>query len=215
MRVVIAEDNTLLREGVARLLTEAGFEVVAKVEDARGLLAEVARHRPDVAVVDIRLPPTRTDEGLRAAREIRRAHPGTGVLVLSQYVRVSYTVELLDGGAQGVGYLLKDRVSDLAEFAAAVRQVGRGGSAFDPIVVDQLVERRASADDPLHALTERERAVLALMAEGRTNQAIAERLVIAERTVEKHCTSIFAKLALPARPDDHRRVLAVLRYLNA
>jgi DNA-binding NarL/FixJ family response regulator len=212
---VIAEDNTLLREGVARLLTEAGFEVVATVEEAPALLAEVARYRPEVAVVDIRLPPTRTDEGLRAAREIRRTHPGTGVLVLSQYVRVSYTVELLDGGARGLGYLLKDRVSDLGEFATAVRQVGRGGSAFDPIVVDQLVERRTRGDDPLQSLTDRERAVLALMAEGRTNQAIAERLVIAERTVEKHCTSIFAKLSLPARPDDHRRVLAVLRYLNA
>ncbi|TDD25350.1 response regulator transcription factor [Nonomuraea diastatica] len=215
MRVVIAEDNTLLREGVARLLGEAGFDVVATVEDAPGLLAQVARHRPEVAVVDIRLPPTRTDEGLRAAQRIRRAHPGTGVLVLSQYVRVSYTVELLDGGARGLGYLLKDRVSDVGEFAAAVRQVGRGGSAFDPIVVDQLVERHTAGDDPLHTLTGRERAVLALMAEGRTNQAIAERLTIAERTVEKHCTSIFAKLALPARPDDHRRVLAVLRYLNA
>ncbi|MFI7615802.1 response regulator transcription factor [Nonomuraea terrae] len=215
MRVVIAEDNTLLREGLARLLGEAGFEVVATVEDASALLKEVAARRPDVAVVDIRLPPTRTDEGLRAAQEIRRAHPSTGVLVLSQYVRVSYTVELLGGGARGLGYLLKDRVSDLAEFAAAVRQVGRGGSAFDPIVVDQLVGRHVNEDDSLHTLTDRERAVLALMAEGRTNQAIAERLVIAERTVEKHCTSIFAKLGLPARPDDHRRVLAVLRYLNA
>jgi DNA-binding NarL/FixJ family response regulator len=215
VRVVIAEDNTLLREGLARLLAEAGLDVAAKVEDAEALLAAVTRHRPDVALVDIRLPPTRTDEGLRAAREIRRAHPGTGVLVLSQYVRVSYTVELLDAGAEGVGYLLKDRVSDLAEFAAAVRQVGRGGSAFDPVVIDQLVRRRAGGDDPLRDLSERERAVLALMAEGRTNQAIADRLAIAERTVEKHCTSIFTKLALPSRPDDHRRVLAVLRYLNA
>ncbi|MBB5137948.1 DNA-binding NarL/FixJ family response regulator [Thermocatellispora tengchongensis] len=215
MRVIIAEDSTLLREGVARLLTETGFDVVATAGDARTLLAEVARHRPDVAVVDIRMPPTRTDEGLRAAREIRRDFAGTGVLILSQYVRVSYTVELLDGGARGVGYLLKDRVSDIAEFAAAVRQVGRGGSAFDPIVVDQLVERRTSGDDPLRTLTARERTVLALMAEGRTNQAIAERLAIAERTVEKHCTGIFAKLSLPASPDDHRRVLAVLRYLNA
>jgi DNA-binding NarL/FixJ family response regulator len=212
---VLAEDNTLLREGLVRLLTEAGFLVLASVEDATALLAEVARHRPDVAVVDIRLPPTRTDEGLRAAREIRRRHPDTGVLVLSQYVRVSYTVELLDGGARGVGYLLKDRVSDLAGFAAAVRQVGSGGSAFDPIVIDQLVGRRDRDDDPLRGLSERERAVLALMAEGRTNQAIAERLDIAERTVEKHCTNIFAKLALPARADDHRRVLAVLRYLNS
>ncbi|MFC6023716.1 response regulator [Plantactinospora solaniradicis] len=214
MRLVLAEDNTLLREGLVRLLTEAGFLVVASVADAVALLAEVARHRPDVAVVDIRLPPTRTDEGLRAAREIRRRHPETGVLVLSQYVRVSYTVELLDGGARGVGYLLKDRVSDLAEFAGAVRQVGGGGSAFDPIVIDQLVGRRDRDDDPLRGLSDRERAVLALMAEGRTNQAIAGRLDIAERTVEKHCTNIFAKLALPARPDDHRRVLAVLRYLN-
>lgn len=214
MRLALAEDNTLLREGLVRLFTEAGFLVVASVGDAVALLAEVDRHRPDVAVVDIRLPPTRTDEGLRAAREIRRRHPETGVLVLSQYVRVSYTVELLDGGARGVGYLLKDRVSDLTEFAAAVRQVGGGGSAFDPIVIDQLVGRRDRDDDPLRGLSDRERAVLALMAEGRTNQAIAGRLDIAERTVEKHCTNIFAKLALPARPDDHRRVLAVLRYLN-
>ncbi|WP_433824657.1 response regulator transcription factor [Actinoplanes sp. CA-015351] len=215
MRVVIAEDNTLLREGIARLLGEAGFTVVAAVADAETLLAGVARHHPDVALVDIRLPPTRTDEGLRAAREIRRRYPETGVLVLSQYVRVTYTVELLDGGAGGVGYLLKDRVSDLAEFAAAVRQVGAGGSAFDPIVIDQLVGRHSDPGDPLRALTGRERTVLALMAEGRANQAIAQRLGIAERTVEKHCTGIFAKLGLQAHPDDHRRVLAVLRYLNA
>ena len=215
MRVVIAEDNTLLREGIVRLLAEAGFAVVAAVADAGALLTEVARQRPDVALVDIRLPPTRTDEGLRAAREIRRRHRGTGVLVLSQYVRVTYTVELLDGGAGGVGYLLKDRVSDLAEFAAAVRQVGAGGSAFDPVVIDQLVGRRADADDPLGSLSGRERTVLALMAEGRANQAIAQRLGIAEWTVEKHCTGIFAKLGLEAHPDDHRRVLAVLRYLNA
>jgi len=215
VRVVIAEDNTLLREGIARLLTEAGFTVVSAVADADALLADVARHRPDVALIDIRLPPTRTDEGLRAAREIRRRYQETGVLVLSQYVRVTYTVELLDGGAGGVGYLLKDRVSDLAEFATAVRQVGAGGSAFDPIVIDQLVGRHTDADDPLRALSGRERTVLALMAEGRANQAIAQRLGIAERTVEKHCTGIFAKLGLEARPDDHRRVLAVLRYLNA
>ena len=215
MRVVIAEDNTLLREGTARLLTEAGFTVVAAVADADALLAEVDRHRPDVALVDIRLPPTRTDEGLRATREIRRRYPGTGVLVLSQYVRLTYTLELLDSGAGGVGYLLKDRVADLAGFAAAVRQVGAGGSAFDPIVIGQLVDRHTDTDDPLRTLTARERSVLALMAEGRANQAIAQRLGIAERTVEKHCTGIFAKLGLEARPDDHRRVLAVLRYLNA
>jgi DNA-binding NarL/FixJ family response regulator len=212
---VLAEDNVLLREGLMRLLADAGLTVLSGVEDPTALLADVARHRPDVAIVDIRLPPTRTDEGLRAAREIRRRHPGTGVLVLSQYVRVSYTVELLDGGASGVGYLLKDRVTNVADFTEAVRRVGNGGSAFDPIVINQLVQRRAGDDDPLHALTERERTVLALMAEGRTNQAIAARLDIAERTVEKHCTGIFTKLALTASPDDHRRVLAVLRYLNA
>ena len=215
MRVVLAEDNVLLREGLTRLLAEAGLEVLSGVEDATALLADVGRHRPDVAIVDIRLPPTRTDEGLRAAREIRKRYPGIGVLVLSQYVRVSYTVELLDGGANGVGYLLKDRVTNIAEFTEAVRRVGSGGSAFDPIVINQLVQRRAGDDDPLHTLSERERAVLALMAEGRTNQAIADRLDIAERTVEKHCTSIFPKLGLSASPDDHRRVLAVLRYLNA
>jgi DNA-binding NarL/FixJ family response regulator len=214
VRVVIAEDSTLLREGMVRLLTEAGFGVVAAVEDASALLAEVGRHRPDVAIVDIRLPPTHTDEGLRAARTLRQRHPGTGVLVLSQYVRVSYAVELLDGGAEGVGYLLKDRVSDLAEFAAAIRRVGSRGSAFDPVVINQLVGRHRRADDPMSELTERERTILALMAEGRTNRAIADRLVIAERTVEKHCSSIFAKLRLAAGPDDHRRVLAVLHYLN-
>ncbi|HEX6681210.1 MAG TPA: response regulator transcription factor [Candidatus Limnocylindrales bacterium] len=214
MRVIVAEDNTLLREGLARILTETGFDVVSTVEDAEALLREVDRLRPDVAVVDIRLPPTRTDEGLRAARRIRQSYPDTGVLVLSQYVRVSYTAELLEGGARGVGYLLKDRVSDLTDFAAAVRQVGGGGSAFDPIVIDLLVGRHDRPDDPLRTLSERERAVLALMAEGRTNQAIAHLLGIAERTVEKHCTAIFTKLGLPASPDDHRRVLAVLRYLN-
>ncbi|WP_158843779.1 response regulator [Saccharothrix deserti] len=213
MRVVIAEDSTLLREGLTRLLAEAGFDVVAAVEDAPALLASVDEHRPDVAVVDIRMPPTHTDEGLRAAVALRRQYPETGVLVLSQYVRVSYAAELLDEGVDGVGYLLKDRVSDLAEFAAAIRRVGAGGSAFDPEVVSRLLGRRR--DDSDSRLTERERAVLALMAEGRTNQAIAQRLFIAERTVEKHCTSIFTKLDLSASPHDHRRVLAVLRYLNA
>ncbi|MFD0204965.1 MULTISPECIES: response regulator transcription factor [Saccharothrix] len=213
MRVVIAEDSTLLREGLARLLAEAGFEVVAAVEDAPSLVASVDEHRPDVAIVDIRMPPTHTDEGLRAAVALRRQYPATGVLVLSQYVRVSYAAELLDAGADGVGYLLKDRVSDLAEFTAAIRRVGSGGSAFDPDVVSRLLVRRR--DDSDDRLTERERAVLALMAEGRTNQAIAQRLYIAERTVEKHCTSIFTKLDLSASPHDHRRVLAVLRYLNA
>ncbi|MDQ2584351.1 response regulator transcription factor [Saccharothrix yanglingensis] len=213
MRVVIAEDSTLLREGLTRLLAEAGLDVVAAVEDASALLAEVDRHRPDVAVVDIRMPPTHTDEGLRAALALRRQYPATGVLVLSQYVRVSYAADLLDAGADGVGYLLKDRVSHLAEFTGAVRRVGSGGSAFDPEVVSRLLARRR--DDNDDRLTDRERAVLALMAEGRTNQAIARRLFIAERTVEKHCTGIFAKLDLTASPHDHRRVLAVLRYLNA
>ncbi|MFG6200102.1 response regulator [Nonomuraea sp. JJY05] len=215
MRVAICEDSTLFREGLARLLTEAGFAVVACVERADELLAHVAKDPPDVAVLDIRLPPTHTDEGLRAAVTLRERHPEVGVLVLSQYVRVSYAVELLGGRTEGVGYLLKDRVSDLAEFAAAIRRVGSGGSALDPVVVEQLVGRHRQPGDPLRMLTERERTVLRLMAEGRTNMAIAELLVIAERTVEKHCTSIFAKLGLEASPHDHRRVLAVLRYLNA
>jgi DNA-binding NarL/FixJ family response regulator len=215
VRVVIAEDSTLLREGLARLLTEAGFDVIACVGDADGLLDVTARHRPEVAVVDIRMPPTRTDEGLRAARVLRVRYPDTGVLVLSQYVRVSYTEELLEHGASGVGYLLKDRVSDVGEFAAAVRRVGEGGSALDPIVIGQLIDRRGRPDDPLGILTGRERTVLGLMAEGRTNRAISERLGVAERTVEKHCTAIFGKLGLTASPHDHRRVLAVLRYLNA
>ncbi|MEV4015616.1 response regulator transcription factor [Nonomuraea angiospora] len=215
MRVAICEDSTLFREGLARLLTEAGFAVAACVEHADELLAHVAKDPPDVALLDIRLPPTHTDEGLRAAVTLRERHPQVGVLVLSQYVRVSYAVELLGGHTEGVGYLLKDRVSDLAEFAAAIRRVGSGGSALDPVVVEQLVGRHRQPGDPLRMLTERERAVLRLMAEGRTNMAIAELLVIAERTVEKHCTSIFAKLGLEASPHDHRRVLAVLRYLNA
>jgi DNA-binding NarL/FixJ family response regulator len=214
VQVALCEDSTLLREGMARLLGEAGFEVVSSVDNAEALLGDVARSRPRVAIVDIRLPPTFTDEGLRAAGTLRRLHPEVGVLVLSQYVRVSYAVELLDGGTSGVGYLLKDRVSDLEEFAAAIRRVGGGGSALDPVVIDQLVDRHRQPDDPLCDLTEREREVLALMAEGRTNRAIAERLVIAERTVEKHCASIFTKLDLSPGPDDHRRVLAVLRYLK-
>jgi DNA-binding NarL/FixJ family response regulator len=215
VRVVIAEDSVLLREGLIRLLAEADFAVEAAVGDATALLAAVARLRPDVAIVDIRLPPTGTDEGLRAAGRIRRQYPDVGVLLLSQHVRLTYAIELVSGGATGVGYLLKDRVSDLDELAEAVRQVGRGGSAFDPIVIDHLVGRWKTRDAPLHSLTGREGAVLALMAEGRTNQAIATRLRISERTVEKHCTNIFTKLDLPGRPDDHRRVLAVLRYLNS
>ncbi|MBI3686910.1 MAG: response regulator transcription factor [Actinobacteria bacterium] len=218
MRVVIADDSTLLREGVARLLAEAGFEVVGLAGDVETLLRLVEVHRPDVAVVDIRMPPTHTDEGLRAAGRIRREHAGVGVLLLSQYVRVGYAVELLATGADGVGYLLKDRVSDLHEFAGAIRRVAAGGAALDPLVIGHLVGRRHRDTGPHgspDALTGRERDVLHLMAEGRTNQAIAQRLQITERTVEKHSTAIFAKLNLAATPADHRRVLAVLAYLGA
>ncbi len=215
MRVVIADDSVLLREGVARLLGEAGFDVVGQAGDAEELLRQVATARPDVAVVDIRMPPTHTDEGLRAAQEIRERHPGVGVLVLSQYVRASYAFELLSHSTEGVGYLLKDRVSDLDELASAVRRVGSGGSVLDPTVVSQLVGRQRSGDHPIAELSDREREVLALMAEGRTNQAIAERLVITERTVEKHVHAIFTKLSLTSSADDHRRVLAVLAYLDS
>jgi DNA-binding NarL/FixJ family response regulator len=213
MRVVLADDSILLREGVARLLAEAGFDVVGQAADADELLEQVAAHQPDVAIVDIRMPPD-TDGGLRAAREIRARHPGIGVLVLSQYARPSYAFELLSDNAERVGYLLKDRVGDLHEIADAVRRVGQGGSVLDPVVVSQLVGRRREGPDALEDLSEREREVLSLMAEGRTNQAIAERLFITERTVEKHVKSIFAKLRLPASAEDHRRVLAVLAYLR-
>jgi DNA-binding NarL/FixJ family response regulator len=214
MRIVLAEDSVLLREGVARLLEDAGFDIVAQGGTAQDLLRHVAMHKPDVAIVDIRMPPTQTDEGLRAAQEIRERFPETGVLVLSQYVEPAYAMELLGENAEGVGYLLKDRVADVEEFAGAVRRVGEGGSALDPAVVSELVGRRRR-DDPLQDLTPREREVLELMAEGRSNQGIAERLVITERAVEKHITSIFGKLNLPAAPADHRRVLAVLEYLRS
>jgi DNA-binding NarL/FixJ family response regulator len=213
MRVVLADDSILLREGVARLLAESGFEVVAQSGTAEDLLRHVAMHKPDVAVVDIRMPPTQTDEGLRAAQEIRERFPDTGVLVLSQYVEPAYAMELLSDSAEGVGYLLKDRVSDVEEFAAAVRRVAEGGSALDPAVVSQLVGRRRQRD-PLDELTPREREVLELMAEGRSNAAIGERLFITLRAVEKHVTSIFTKLGLPATAEDHRRVLAVLTFLR-
>jgi DNA-binding NarL/FixJ family response regulator/class 3 adenylate cyclase len=213
MRTVIADDSVLLREGVVRLLAESGFDVVAQSGNAEDLLRHVAMHKPDVAIVDIRMPPTHTDEGLVAARVIREQHPSTGVLVLSQYVESGYAMDLLADGAEGVGYLLKDRVSDLEEFAGAVRRVGEGGSALDPAVVSQLVGRRRE-HDPLAELTPREREVLELMAEGRSNQAIAERMFVTLRAVEKHVTSIFTKLGLPASTDDHRRVLAVLAYLR-
>ena len=214
VRVVLAEDSVLLREGIARLLEDAGFEVVAQSGTADDLLRHVGMHKPDVALVDIRMPPTQTDEGLRAAKQIRERWPDTGVLVLSQYVEPAYAMELLGDNAEGVGYLLKDRVSDVDEFAAAVRRVAEGGSALDPAVVSQLVGRRRR-DDPLEELTPREREVLELMAEGRSNQAIAERLVITLRAVEKHVTSIFSKLRLTASAEDHRRVLAVLTYLGS
>ena len=214
MRVVIAEDSVLLREGLARLLDEAGFEVVEAVADAEQLLRSVAEHTPDVVVADVRMPPTHTDEGLRAALVIRQRWPGTAVLVLSQYVEERYATELLAGDTRGVGYLLKDRVADVDEFVAALRRVGNGGAALDPEVVSQMLGRRR-AEDPLAELTPREREVLALMAEGRSNHAIAEELVITERAVEKHVTGIFSKLDLEATPQDHRRVLAVLAYLRA
>ena len=215
MRVVIADDSVLLREGVRRLLEEAGFDVVGQAGDAGELLRQVAEKTPDVAIVDIRMPPTHTDEGLRAARELRRRHPTLGILVLSQYVRPSYAFELLSDDARGMGYLLKDRVSDLKELTDAVERVGRGGSVLDPSVVGQLVRRPRRGHDPLDDLSEREREVLALMAEGRSNKAIADRLVITERTVEKHVTSILMKLRIPESQDDHRRVLAVIAYLGA
>jgi DNA-binding NarL/FixJ family response regulator len=213
VRVVIAEDSVLLREGVARILEDAGFEVVGQAGTADELMLKVRSYTPDVAIVDIRMPPTHTDEGLRAAQEIREKHPGIGVLVLSQYVEPAYAMELLAESAEGVGYLLKDRVANVAEFADAVRRVGDGGSALDPTIVSQLVGRRRG-DDPLSQLTAREREVLGLMAEGRSNQGIAKELVVTERAVEKHVTSIFGKLRLPAAPADHRRVLAVLAYLR-
>jgi DNA-binding NarL/FixJ family response regulator len=214
MRVVVAEDSVLLREGIVRLLNEAGFEVVAQAGDAEDLVRKVSAHKPDVAVVDIRMPPTSTDDGLRAALEIRSTLPDTGVLVLSQYVEEGYALELVGDTAEGTGYLLKDRVADVERFVDAVRRVGEGGSVLDPEVVATLLGRRRR-DDPLAELTEREREVLGLMAEGRSNQAIAEQLVVSERAVEKHVTSIFGKLDLAPAPEDHRRVLAVLTFLRA
>jgi DNA-binding NarL/FixJ family response regulator len=215
LRVVVADDSVLLREGIVRLLDEQeGFEVVAQAGDADELLRKVGAHRPDVAVVDIRMPPTNTDDGLRAALAIRSTQPGTSVLVLSQYVEEGYALDLVGDSAGGVGYLLKDRVADVERFLDAVRRVADGGSALDPEVVSQLVGR-ARRDDPLESVTPRERAVLELMAEGRSNHAIAEQLVVTERAVEKHVTSIFAKLNLPPAPEDHRRVLAVLRFLRS
>ena len=214
MRVVVAEDSVLLREGIVRILEDAGIEVVGQAGDADDLLRKVRAHTPDVAITDIRMPPSHTDEGLRAAHEIRAGLPDVGVLVLSQYVEQGYALDLLADNAAGVGYLLKDRVSDVDAFLDAVRRVAAGGSALDPEVVSQLLGRKRR-DDPLDDLTPREREVLGLMAEGRSNQAIADSLVVTERAVEKHVTSIFSKLDLVSTPEDHRRVLAVLAYLGA
>jgi DNA-binding NarL/FixJ family response regulator len=214
MRVVVADDSVLLREGLVRLLAEDGFDVVGQAGDAEDLLRKVGAHRPDVAVVDVRMPPTHTDEGLRAAAEIRERYPQTAVLVLSQVIEPGSALELLTASAEGVGYLLKDRVADVDRFTEAVRRVADGGSALDPEVVSTLLGRRRR-DDPLADITAREREVLGLMAEGRSNAAIAEQLVVTERAVEKHVTSIFGKLGLAPAAEDHRRVLAVLAYLRA
>lgn len=214
MRVVVAEDSALLRDGLVQLLALRGVEVAAAVGDAPALLAAVAEHRPDAAVVDIRLPPDHTDDGLRAAVALRRAHPGLGVLIFSQYVETAYAGRLLADGGAGVGYLLKERVVDIGEFVNALERVTAGGTALDPEVVSRLFGAARRTSD-LDTLTPREREVLALMAEGRTNQSIAARFTVTERAVEKHISRVFAKLGLTSAEDGHRRVLAVLRYLEA
>ena len=214
MRVAIAEDSVLVREGVARLLGEAGFDVVAQCENADDLLLKVRSFLPDVVIVDIRLPPTHKDEGLRAALQIRSSHPDVGVLVLSQYVEVGLALKLLADSAEGVGYLLKDRIGDVKEFVAAVRRVADGGSALDPIIVSTLLARERP-DDPISQLTPREREVLELMASGSSNQGIADSLVITVRAVEKYVSNIFSKLGLPSTGSESRRVLAVLLYLRS
>lgn len=213
MRVVIADDSVLLRAGIASLLQDAGFEVVGQAGDPEELLRKVRAHRPDLAVTDIRMPPTQTDEGLRAALTIRTEMPEVGVMVLSQFIDENYALELLQGSAEGVGYLLKDRVADIDAFVNALRRVAARGSVLDPEVVAKLLGRRRG-DDPLDRLTPREREVLGQMAQGRSNGAIARDLVVTERAIEKHVTSIFAKLGLKAADDGHRRVLAVLRHLE-
>ena len=215
MRVAVADDAVILREGLSRLLEEAGFEVVGLAADAEALLELIERTNPDVAIIDIRMPPTHTDEGLRAAKIIRERWPTIGILVLSQHVNTRYALELLATGTDGVGYLLKERVSDLDELSSSVNRVGHGGSVLDPAVVGELVGRRRQGDNPLERLTDREREVLALIAEGRSNHAIAERLYVTEHTIEKHVKNILGTLRLPQSPDDHRRVLAVITYLNS
>jgi DNA-binding NarL/FixJ family response regulator len=217
VRVVVAEDHALVREGIVALLQEHGLEVVAQAEDGEGLLRIVAGHKPDLAIVDVRLPPTFSDEGIRAALEARRRFPELAVLILSQYVEPVYTGELLSSGESGVGYLLKERVSEVKSFLDAIHRVAGGGTAIDREVVATLVRSRAEADasDPLSSLTARERQTLELIAQGRTNAAIARELVVTLGAVEKHVSNIFYKLGLPASDDDHRRVLAVLAYLRA
>jgi DNA-binding NarL/FixJ family response regulator len=214
VRVVIADDAVLLREGAVRLLTEAGIDVVAQAGDAEDLLRKVRAHKPDVAIIDVRMPPENTDDGLRAALVIREELPDVGLLLLSQYVEDRYLSELLAGGAEGVGYLLKDRIADVERLSEAVERVSAGGSVLDPEVVAQMLGRSRD-ENPLDALTDREREVLGLMAEGRTNRAIAGELYISERAVERHVTSIFNKLELAPTGEDHRRVLAVLTYLRS
>lgn len=214
MRIVIAEDSALLREGLARILVEGGFEVLAQTTNADELKDAVRRHKPDVAVVDVRMPPTHTDEGARAAREIREAQPEVGILLLSQIVEAAHALALFSESPEGFGYLLKDRVSNIDDFLDAVRRVGAGGTAIDPEVVGQLMGRRRERD-PLEDLSPREREVLGLMAEGLSNRGICDRLFLSPKTVETHVNSIFTKLRLAPAPDDHRRVLAVLAFLRA
>jgi DNA-binding NarL/FixJ family response regulator len=213
VRVVIAEDAVMLREGLIRLLADEGIETVATSGDGTGLVANVKEHRPDLAIVDVRMPPTFTDEGLRAALDVRREVPGTPILVFSQYVEERYATDLIGGGAEGVGYLLKERVADVAEFLAAVRRVAGGGTVIDPEVIAQLLGRRRRGDR-LEVLTPREREVLGLMAEGLSNAAIARRLVVTDGAVEKHISNIFLKLGLQHTTSTHRRVMAVLAFLG-
>jgi DNA-binding NarL/FixJ family response regulator len=214
LRVVIGEDQALLREGIVRLLVDAGFEVVAEAADAPDLVRKVGAHKPDVVIVDVQMPPDNTDDGLRAALEIRADQPGVGVLVLSQFAEERYALDLIGESAERVGYLLKDRVADFANFADAVRRVARGGTALDPTVVSRMLGRRRR-DDPLEQLTPREREVLELMAGGRSNRGIAEVMFVTPNAVEKHVSSIFSKLGVGEAPEDHRRVLAVLTFLRA
>ena len=213
MRIVIGEDQALLREGIVRLLEDVGFEVVAEAADAPDLLRKVGAHKPDVAIVDVQMPPDNEDDGLRAAIEIRARQPEVGVLVLSQFAEERYALDLIGDSAEGVGYLLKDRVADFAVFADAVRRVAAGGTALDPSVVSRMLGRHRR-DDPLEALTVREREVLELMAEGRSNRGIAEALVVTPHAIEKHVTNLFSKLGVSGAAEDHRRVLAVLTFLR-